>query len=173
LRFFYNRYNRCLRAYVRFASQELGQMEAAAAVSLVSNVVQFIDAGWKLCRLIKECSAAAGAPAEVVALSSRLELVLETVKEIEDSGKAKLHHETLALKICSDEAEELRLFLEGLKVIPDKTSSSRAFKWKRSSLEKGWKAFKTLRGREKLAKFQTSLDWIMGLITMQQQTRLE
>lgn len=148
-------------------------MEAIAAIGLVSNVLGFIDTGWKLCGLIKECSAAAGAPAEVVSLSSRLELVLHTLKEMDESGRAKLNHEKLALKICSDEAEELRLFLEGLKVIPDKTSSSRAFKWKRSSLEKGWKAFKTLRGREKLEKFQTSLDWIMGLITMQQQTRLE
>lgn len=148
-------------------------MEAIAAIGLVSNVLGFIDTGWKLCGLIKECSAAAGAPAEVVSLSSRLELVLQTLKEMDESARAKLNHEKLALKICSDEAEELRLFLEGLKVIPDKTSSSRAFKWKRSSLEKGWKTFKTLRGREKLEKFQTSLDWIMGLITMQQQTRLE
>jgi hypothetical protein len=138
-------------------------MEAIAAIGLVSNVLGFIDTGWKLCGLIKECSAAAGAPAEVVSLSSRLELVLQTLKEMDESGRAKLNHEKLALKICSDEAEELRLFLEGLKVIPDKTSS----------LEKGWKAFKTLRGREKLEKFRTSLDWIMGLIMMQQQTRLE
>ncbi|KAE9372564.1 TPR-like protein [Stipitochalara longipes BDJ] len=148
-------------------------MEAFAAIGLVSNVIGFIDSGWKLCGLIKECSAAAGAPAEVIALSSHLELVLETAKEMDESRRAKLDHEKLALKICSDEAEELRLFLERLKVVPDKTSSSRTFKWKRSSLEKGWKAFKTLRGREKLEKFRTSLDWIMGLITMQQQARLE
>lgn len=148
-------------------------MEAVAAIGFASNVVQFIDTGWKLCELIQERSAAAGAPAEVIALSTRLELVLKTVKAIDEAGRAKLYHEKLALKICSDEAEELRLFLEDLKVIPDKTSINRSFKWKRSSLEKGWKAFKTLRGREKLAKFQTSLDWIMGLITMQQQTRLE
>ena len=106
-------------------------------------------------------------------MSSSLTHCLKTMKEMDESGRAKLDHEQLALKICSDEVEELRLFLEGLKVIPDKTTSSRAFKWKRSSLEKGWKAFKTLRGREKLEKLRTSLDWIMGLITMQQQARLE
>jgi hypothetical protein len=148
-------------------------MEAVAAIGVISNVLAFVETGWKLCELIREFSAAAGAPAEIVALSTRLELVLKTVKEMEESGSAKLEHEQLALKICADEAEELRLFLEGLKVIPDKASSSRTFKWKRPSLEKGWKAFKTLRGREKLQKFQTSLDWIMGLITMQQQARLE
>jgi hypothetical protein len=149
-------------------------MEALAAIGLVSNMLGFVDTGTKLCGLIKEFSTAARAPAEVVALSDRLELILSTVKELDQSGRATLDQEKLALKICSDEAEELRVFLEGLKVAPDKTSgTSRLFKWKRSSFDKGWKAFKTLCGRDKLEKFQTSLNRIMDLIAMQQQTRLE
>jgi len=148
-------------------------MDAFAAIGLLNNVLGFIDTGWKLYGLIKECSTAAGAPAEVIALSNHLELVLKTVEEADRSGRATLDHEKLALKVCSSEADELRIFLEGLKVIPETTFTHRAFKWKRSSLEKSWKAFKTLRGREKLEKFRNSLDRIMGLITIQQQARLE
>ena len=152
-------------------------MEALAAVSLVSNVLGFIETGTKLCALIKEYGSASGAPDEVIAISKRLQLTLSMFKELDDSGRAKLDHETLALKICTDEAEELRRFLESLTITPQKTSNiSRTFKWisgKRKTVEKGWKAFKTLQSKEQLDKLQVSLDRILTLVMVQQQSRIE
>ena len=152
-------------------------MEALAAIGLVSNVLGFIETSAKLCALIKEYSAISRAPDEVVTISKRLQLTLSIIKELDGSGRAKLDHETLALKICTDEAEDLRQFLETLCITSQETpNTSRRFKWfssKQRTVEKGWKAFKTLRGKEKLEKLQMSLDRILSLVVAQQQSRIE
>ncbi|KAH6664032.1 hypothetical protein B0J14DRAFT_523480 [Halenospora varia] len=156
-------------------------MEALAVIGLVSNLLGFIDTTTKLCALLKECSSVAGAPTEVVAISNRLDLAIRMIKELDSSGHARLDHEKFALQIYQNEAEELRVFLEGLKIVPCKASDPPSrLKWlsrKRASLsssvENGWKAFKALRGKEKLDKFQVSLDRILGLVMMQQQSRIE
>jgi hypothetical protein len=155
-------------------------MEALAAIGLASNVLGFIDSAAKLHALIKEYSSMDGAPAEVLAISKRLDLTIRAVEELDESGRARLDHEKLAFEIYSEEAKRLHVFLESLKLTPDqprerwinlswlKTRQATARK-----AEKGWKAFKALRGTEKLDKFQTSLDRILDLIKIQQQTRIE
>lgn len=174
-------------------------MEALATISLVGNVLQFVEASTKLSALIKEYSTIAGAPAAVVALSKRLELVIKTIEQLGDSGRARLDHEKLAMKMYCDEADRLRAFLESLKITSDLTvtdhltgrtgspatvrltkDSASRLKWLRSKrasgksgVEKGWKAFKALRGKEKLESFQMSLDRILDLIMIQQQSRVE
>lgn len=100
------------------------------------------------------------------------------IKELDESGRARLDNEKLAMKICSDEAEDLRIFLEGLKIgsdVPRGNESlfQRLGRNTSKSAEKTWKAFKALRGREKMEMFQTSLHRILDLIQMQQQNRIE
>jgi hypothetical protein len=152
-------------------------MDPVTAIGLVSNLIGFIETGTKLCVLIKEYSSASGAPEEVIAASKRLELVITMIKELDSSGKSRLDHEKLALKICSDEAEELRVLLEGLRIPSGEEKDGgwflKRFSSGKKSIEKGWKAFKTLRGREKIEKFQNSLQGILALIQMQQQSRME
>ena len=172
-------------------------MEALATIGLVGNVLQLIDTSTKLYALTKECSSIAGAPTEVIAASKRLKLVIQTIEELDESGLARLDHEMLALKVCSDEAEKLRVFLENLTITSDPTTvgsstathppkvrlasdSAGHLKWlssKRASAkangEKGWKAFKALRGKEKLESLQISLDRVLELIMIQQQSRVE
>jgi hypothetical protein len=85
-------------------------MEAIAAVGLASNVLDFVNTIDKLRTLIKQYSSVAGAPDEVVTISNRLGLTLTTIHKLDEAKKVKLDHEKLALKICCDDAEKLRLF---------------------------------------------------------------
>jgi transposase len=153
-------------------------MDPLTAIGLASNVLGFIDTGTKLCILIKEYSSISGAPKEVVSTMKRLELVLGMIKELDESRRARLDNEKLAMKICSDEAEDLRIFLEGLKIASDVPRANESLFQRlgrntSKSAEKTWKAFKALRGREKMEMFQTSLHRILDLIQMQQQNRIE
>lgn len=150
-------------------------MEGVAALGLVSNVLGFITLGTRLCGIIKEYSSAAGFPHEILAISKRLELIVQMLTELDDSGRARLDREQSAVRICFEEAEGLRLFLEGLRIDGD-GDGGRLLKWLRRrklGMEKGWKAIKTVNGREKLERFQVSLDRMMGLINMQQSSRVE
>lgn len=152
-------------------------MEALAAVGLTSNLLDFVNTITKLCSLIKQCSSAAGTPSEVATISKRLELTLTMLRELDEAKRANLDHEKLALKICCDEAEELRLFLESLKISPVPEPSERVgklnFLKRLKSVERGWKAYNALGGGRKLERFQTSLNRILDLIMLQQQFRIE
>lgn len=152
-------------------------METVAAVGLASNVLDFVNAIARLCVLIKQYSSAAGAPNEVVTISNRLELTLSMLRELDEAKRAKLDHEKLALKFCRDEADELGLFLEKLKIRPGSESLQRGGKFNflkgLRSVEKGWKAYNALGGGQKLEKFQTSLNRILDLVMLQQQSRIE
>jgi hypothetical protein len=152
-------------------------MEAVAAVGLASNVLDFVNTIARLCALIKQYSSAAGAPNEVVAISKRLELTLTMLQELDEAKRAKLDHERLALKFCRDEADELRLFLEKLKIGPGSESLERGRKFNflkgLKSVGNGWKAYNALGGIQKLEKFQTSLNRILDLVMLQQQSRIE
>jgi hypothetical protein len=156
-------------------------MEALAVIGLVSNVLGFIDTTTKLCALLKEYSSIGGAPTEVVALSKRLDSILNTIQGLDESGRARLDDEKAALQMGADQAEELRKFLESLKIAPNKQfQTTSSLNWVnikgvnlKLSIEKGWKAFRAYHGREKLEKFQVSLDRILSLIMMQQQSRVE
>lgn len=155
-------------------------MEALAAIGLASNVLGFLDTAAKLHALIKEYSSIGGAPAEVLAISKRLDLAIRAAGDLDGSGRARLDHEKLALQIFSEEAERLRAFLERLKLTPDQSGDKKSnSSWLRRrsggarAAEKGWKAFKALRGKEQLDRFQMSLDRILDLIRMQQQMRIE
>jgi hypothetical protein len=146
-------------------------MEALAVIGLVSNVISFVQTGNSLRAVIQEYSSAAQAPKEVVALSKRLDLTLKIISDLDDSRKERLDHEELALKTCSEEAEELRKFLEGLRV---DTASRSKFKWlskRGEGMERVWKATKTVNGRAKMEKLQTSLDRILDISMMQQQLK--
>jgi len=150
-------------------------MEALAAIGLASNVIGFINLGTKLCGLIKEYSSRAGAPQEILAIFKRLELIVQMLTELDDSGRARLDHEQRAVAMCFEEAVELRVFLEGLGVEGDR-GGGRRLKWfrrRKLGVEKGWKAIKAVQGREKLEKFQVSLNRMMELIMMQRSSRVE
>ena len=152
-------------------------MEAVAAVGLASNVLDFVNTIDKLRTLIKQYSSAARAPDEVVAISNRLELTLTTIHQLDEANKVKLDHEKLALKICCDDAEKLSQFLESLTIQPVSKSTEPGTKFnflkRLKPMGKGWKAFKALGGLQELEKFQISLNRILELVMLQQQSRIE
>lgn len=152
-------------------------MDPFTAIGLASNVLSFIDTGTKLCTLIGEYSSASGAPQEIIDASKRLELIITLIQDLDESGKAKLSHEKQALELCSEQAEELRVLLEGLKIDEaeglEEGRFTRRFSSGKRAGEKAWKAFKTLYGRERIEKLGVSLQMILSLIQMQQQNRME
>ncbi|KAK0105105.1 hypothetical protein ONS95_004532 [Cadophora gregata] len=153
-------------------------MEALAAIGLVSNVLNFIEVTAKLSSLIKEYSSVGEAPAEILAVTKRLNLTVKVVKELDESGRARLDHEEHALQMYCREAESLRVFLESLKLCPEqprgRSENGSRLSWlKNRRVEKGWKVFKALRGKEKIDRFESSLDRVLDLIKLQQQTRIE
>ncbi|KAH8665059.1 hypothetical protein BGZ60DRAFT_565234 [Tricladium varicosporioides] len=152
-------------------------MDPFTAIGLASNVLSFIDTGAKLCALIGEYSSAPGAPQEIIDVSKRLELIITMIQDLDESGKARLNHEKLALEICCNEAEELHSLVEGLRIDEaeeeDRGRLMKRFSSSKKAGEKVWKAFKMLHGRERIDKLQTSLERILSVIQLQQQIRME
>jgi hypothetical protein len=152
-------------------------MEGLVAVGLASNVIGYIATATKVYGMIKEYSSLKGAPAEIIAISKRMDMVLQIVRNLDEAGKARLDHEKATLKMCSEEADKLRVFLESLKISPESEGSGqKRLKWlgsRSGSLEKAWKAMKTVQAKGKLDAFQTSLSRILELVSIQQQSRVE
>src|SRR5436190_1354805 len=150
--------------------------DALIAVGLASNVVQFIEFGSKLCSRINEyASSAVGAPKKITALSARLDLVLKTLNALNDTGRTTIDHEAKTIQSCISEAQEFNSLLDKFRLkdrtLPDGEAGQSWIDRRLTSAEKAWKAFKSLRGEEKIEEFQASLDRLLSLVSLQLQLR--
>jgi hypothetical protein len=150
--------------------------EALVALGLASNVVQFIDFGSKLCSRIKEyASSALGAPKKIIALAARLDLVLKTLNALNYTGRTIVDHEAKTIQSCISEAQEFDALLNKFRLmaraVVDGEDGPSWINKRLTSVEKTWKAFKSLRGEEKIEEFQTSLDRLLSLVSLQLQSR--
>jgi hypothetical protein len=92
-------------------------MEKLAALGLAGNVVQFIDFAGKLFVHIKEYSSdASKAPRSVQALVEHLNLVLNTLKELNGASLTSIESERIPIQLCITQAEALNTFLDKFKV---------------------------------------------------------
>jgi hypothetical protein len=149
--------------------------EALVALGFASNVVQFIDFGSKLYSRTKEyASSAIGAP-KITALAARLDLVLKTLSALNDTGRNTVDHEAKTIQSCISEAQEfdtlLNKFIPKTGAVVDGEDGLSWIDKRLTSVEKIWKAFKSLRGEEKIEEFQTSLDRLLSLVSLQLQSR--
>jgi N-terminal domain on NACHT_NTPase and P-loop NTPases len=150
--------------------------EALVALGFASNVVQFIDFGSKLCSRITEyASSAIGAPKKITALAARLDLVLKTLNALNDTGRTTVDHEAKTIQSCISEAQEFDALLNKFRLktraAVDGEDGPSWIDKRLTSAKKTWKAFKSLRGEEKIEEFQTSLDRLLSLVSMQLQSR--
>jgi hypothetical protein len=150
--------------------------EALVALGFASNVVQFIDFGSKLCSRFKEyASSAIGAPKKITALAARLDLVLKTLNALNDAGRTIVDHEAKTIQSCISEAQEFDALLNKFRLktraVVDSENGPSWIDKRLTSVEKTWKAFKSLRGEEKIDEFQTSLDRLLSLVSLHLQSR--
>ena len=151
-------------------------MEGVAALGLASNVVQFIDFGTRLCSRINEyASSAIGAPKNITTLAARLDLVLKTLNALNDTGRISVDHEAKSIQSCISEAQEFNALLDQfrlkIRTPPDGEDAPNWIDRRLTSAEKAWKAFKSLRGEERIGGFQASLDRLLSLVSLQLQAR--
>jgi hypothetical protein len=106
-------------------------MEALVAVGLASNILDFINTGTKIYALIKQYSSTPGAPNEAMAIPKHLELTLSVLRELNEAKRVKLDQERLTLKLCADEAEELRVFPQELDNLPLAITQAASYMTKR------------------------------------------
>lgn len=148
-------------------------MEALVAVSVASNVVQFVDFASKLVAQISEYAAAAdGAPERLRELEARLGLVIQTLKGLPTECLASIDQEQTVI-LCLNQVKELKALLEKLKLNPHPgrgTGTSWANR-QRDRMETTWKALKSLRGQEKVEELQKSLDRLLALLNLQIQVK--
>ena len=138
--------------------------------------MQFIDFGSKLCSRINEyASTAIGEPKKITTLAARLDLVLKTLNALNDTGRNTLDHEAESIQSCISEAQEFDALLDQFRLkhrtIPDGEDGPSWINRRLTSTEKAWKAFKSLRGEEKIEQFQASLDRLLSLVSLQLQSR--
>ncbi len=151
-------------------------MKALAIVGLASSIVQFVQFGSQLCKEINEYSSAFGrAPQKIADIERRVSLILTTLANVEDDGKAELDRERRTIEDCNAKIKELLVILDTLKLTPrpfDGKATNR--EWLQRSLNRmkvGWKAFKALHGDEKVEALQLSLDRLLALLALQIQVK--
>jgi hypothetical protein len=150
--------------------------EALVAVGLAGNVLQFIDFGTKLCARIREYSSAAGgAPKKIESLAARLSLVLRTLKGLSESGLMTVDLEQTTMQACIARAKELNSILDTFKIVSPAVSNDggglKRVDRRIGGIEKAWKAFNSLRGEKKVEEFQSTLDSLLSLISLQLHVR--
>lgn len=152
-------------------------MDPITAVGFVGNVVQFVDTSAKLVGLLRQYSAAEGAPKELLAVEKRLESTVLILRTLDNATKNKLDHEQAAFGLCYDQAEELTALINGLKITPDLASSASSSRFKvgrrSKTMEKTWKAFKAMGCVQKLEKFQATLDRLLVSVSLLQHSRAQ
>lgn len=151
-------------------------MEALAIVSLAGNVVQFIDFGSRLCKEIHEYSNAyEGAPQKVRDIERRMSLILKTLEDIGEDGRAELDHERQTIEESTINIKKVLTVLDTMKLTPRPISGvRRRHEWFHRGLnrmEVGWKGFKVLCGDDKIDALQLSLDRLVALLTLQLQVK--
>ena len=142
-------------------------MEPLVALGLANNVVQFFDFGSKLCARIKEFSSTAGkAPGEIGELADRLSLTLSPLKTLDQEGLKTVESDQKTLEACTNHVEELDNMLAKFTVTQTKEGISQ---WQKGAkkVERSWKAFKSLRGDDKIEDFQKNLDRLLSLVSLQ------
>lgn len=151
-------------------------MEALAIVGLASSVVQFVQFGSLLCKEIHEYSSAFGrAPQKITDIERRVSLILTTLADVEDDGKAELDQERRTIEDCNAKIEELLVILDTWKLTSRPLEGKATCReWLHRSLnrmEMGWKAFKVLHGDVKIEALQLSLDRLLDLLGLQLQIK--
>ena len=151
-------------------------MEVLAAVGLASSVVQFVQFGSLLCKEIHEYSSAFGrAPQKITDIERRVSLILTTLADVEDNGKAELDQEGRTIEDCNAKIKEVLVILNTLKLTPrpleGKATSREWLQRSLTRIEVGWKAFKALHGDVKIEALQLSLDRLLALLALQLQVK--
>lgn len=149
-------------------------MEALVAVGFASNVVQFLDFSGKLISQISAYSTAAGGvPRKLQKLEAQLKLIDQTIKRLDAESLRSVDQEKQTISLCVEQVQEINALLNKSKLQPRPSSVSGA-SWitrQRGRVELTWKAFKSLRGQEKIEEFQESLDRLLALLTLQLQIK--
>lgn len=153
-------------------------MEGIAFVGLASSVVKFVQFGILLCKEIREyTSAFAQAPQKVKDIERRVTLILKTLADVEDDGKAKLDQERRIIEDSNAKVKVLLMILDKLKLTPrpskGKATSRDRLQRSLNRIEVGWKAFKGLHGDEKIKALQLSLDGLLALLASQLQIKVK
>lgn len=151
-------------------------MDPITVVGTVSNVVQFLDAGAKLVRLLHQYSVAESAPEELLAVEKQLESTILVLRTLDNATVDKIDHEQSVLHLCYDQAKGLADLISSLKVTPDPPPESATlsrFRFRKGTraVERTWKAFKAMGCMQKLEKFKASLDSLLVLVSVQQHSR--
>jgi hypothetical protein len=104
-----------------------------------------------------------------------LDLVLKTLNALNDTGRTTIDHEAKTIQSCISEAQEFNSLLDKFRLkdrtLPDGEEGQSWIDRRLTSAEKAWKAFKSLRGEEKIEEFQASLDRLLSLVSLQLQLR--
>ena len=147
-------------------------MEALVAMGLASNVVQFVDFSGKLASQISAYSTAAGGmPKKLQRLEAQLRMIDQTIKSLDTESLRSVDQEKQTISLCVEQIQEIDFLLNKSKLQP-RPSSISGESWitrQRGRMELAWKAFKSLRGQEKIEEFQKSLDRLLVLLTLQLQ----
>ena len=149
-------------------------MEALVALGLTSNVVQFVDFSSKMISQISAYSSAAGGvPKKLQRLEAQLKLVDQIIESLDAESLRSVDQEKQTISLCVDQIQEFNALLDKSRIQPQPNSDSGA-SWitrQRGRVELTWKAFKSLRGQEKIEEFQKSLDRLLALLTLQLQIK--
>ena len=132
--------------------------EAIVALSIASNVVQFIDFGMKLCSRIKEYSAAAGAPNKLAAQVDSISDLLEILKDLSVTQKEALEQRVITR--CVIKARELSALLD---TFIDR-DQARYSTWSNAA-----NAWKSLRAERKVTELQKALESLLKPLTLKLQ----
>jgi len=141
--------------------------EALAAVSLASNVLQFIEFGTRLYGRIKEItSSASGVPTRLQTLGDHLGQVLKTLEELNEAGHASLEHELKTIESGLRQANKLDTLLDSYR-----PKAKQGCIRKRSRVDKVWTAFKSIQEERKIGEFYQALDRLLALASLHIQMR--
>ena len=156
-----------------FSKPSMSGVEAVAAVSLGSNIVQFIDFGSKLCARINELAAGAGAaPGQLQKIQDRLSQTLAILRGLDEESRKSVENDRNILEACTKQVQDLEELIKTFIVEDDKPGSSHRQRGAKK-VEKVWKALKSLQAEERIESCQQNLDRLLSLVQLQLQARTE
>ena len=129
--------------------------EAIVALSIASNVIQFIDFTAKLCSRIREYASGSSLPKKLALQADRLSDLLEILESLDkSSNQAVLSGQTLSR--CQTQAQELSDFLEDLK------SDGQRQSWTKNAK----RAFKSLNRSDQIEELQGVLASLIANLSL-------
>ena len=132
--------------------------EAIVAISLASNVIQFVEFTAKLCSRIQEYASGSGLPRKLATQADRLSDHLGILASLnKSSSQDSLSGHTLAR--CQTQAQELSDLLDDLK------SDGQRQSWAKSTK----RAIKSLNRSDQIEELQGVLDSLVGNLSLQLQ----